>query len=48
MDLQNIDLKKSIDAKTLDPKLKGLNWITTRYPNNPSKEINFIKEYKYN
>ena len=31
MDLQNIDLKKSIDAKTLDPKLKGLNWITTKY-----------------
>ena len=44
MDLQNIDLKKSINAKTLDPKLNGLNWITTRYPNNPTKEINFIKE----
>ena len=28
----------------MDTKLKGLRWITPRYPNNPLKEINLLKE----
>jgi hypothetical protein len=44
MDLQNIDLKKAVNANILDSKFKGLKWITSRYPNNPLKEINFLKE----
>ena len=44
MDLQNVDLTKAVDANILDPRLKGLKWITPRYSNDPSKEISLLKE----
>ena len=44
MDLQNIDLKKAVDANILDQRLSGLKWITPRYPNNPLKEISLLKK----
>ncbi len=39
MDLNNVDLSKSIDAKFFDKKLKGLKWITPKYPNDPKGEM---------
>ncbi len=44
MDLNNADFSKSIDAKFIDKKLKGLKWITPQYPNNPEKEMIKLKE----
>lgn len=44
MDLKNVNIKKSIDANTLDKKLKRLKWITPLYPNNPDIEILKLKE----
>ncbi len=44
MDLQNFDLKKTVNAKTLNSKLNGLNWLTSRYPDNPEKELQLLKE----
>tara|TARA_B100001093_G_scaffold519530_1_gene608978 strand:- start:543 stop:2117 length:1575 start_codon:yes stop_codon:yes gene_type:complete len=44
MDLQNVNLNKAVSGSYIDPKLKGLKWITPKYPNDPSKEISFLKE----
>ena len=44
MDLRNANIKNSINAQTLDVKLKGLKWITPLYPENPKKEILLLKE----
>ena len=44
MDLRNVNIKKSIDAKVLNHKLSGLMWVTTLYPDNPEKEIELLKE----
>jgi hypothetical protein len=44
MDLQNVDLSKSIDGVILDRKFKGLNWISPLYPEKPSEEIALLKE----
>ena len=38
-ELEKIDLTKSIDAKLIDKKLKGLKWITYLHPNDPKQEI---------
>ncbi len=43
MDLNNIDLKKSIDAKEIDYKFKNIKWITVFYPEKPEEEIDNIK-----
>ena len=43
MELENINLKKSIDASIINKKFSGLNWVTIFYPNNPEKEIFEIK-----
>ncbi len=40
MDLKNVNMKNSIDANFLSPKLKGLNWISCVNPDNPKDEIN--------
>ncbi len=37
-ELQNVDLKKSIDAETIHPSLAGLKWITINFPENPKTE----------
>ena len=44
MDLQNVDLNKSIKADLIDAKFKNLKWITPSFPNNPKKEIDLIRE----
>ncbi len=44
MDLQHVDLKKSISASLIDKKLKNLKWITPDFSDNPQKEIEFINE----
>ena len=44
MDLSKVNMKNAINAKILDKKLSGLQWITALYPNNPKKEIsNLLK-----
>ena len=42
--LRNVDLSKAVNAGVIDPKLKGLKWITNLYPNNPKKEISNLME----
>ena len=42
--LRNVDLSKAVDAGVIDPKLKGLKWITNLYPDNPKKEISNLME----
>ena len=42
--LRNVDLSKAVDAGVIDPKLKGLKWITNLYRDNPKKEISNIME----
>ena len=44
MDLQNVDLSKSIDASLIDIKLKNLKWITPPFSQNPKREIDLIKQ----
>ena len=44
MDLENVNLKESIPASELSPKLKNLKWITPfSYSKNPKEELNFLK-----
>ena len=43
MDLRKVDLSKSIDGGNIDVNLKGINWITIFYPNNPILEADNIK-----
>ena len=44
LDLSTVSTSNSIDAKVLDKKLSGLQWITILYPDNPNKEIAQLKE----
>ena len=44
MDLQNVDLSKSIDASLIDIKLNNLKWITPPFSQNPKREIDLIKQ----
>ena len=44
MDLQNVNLDLSLNADSIDTKFNNLKWITPSFPNNPQKEIDFIKE----
>jgi hypothetical protein len=44
MDLEEVDLKKSVNAKILSQKLNGLRWISKYYPNNPEDELNLIND----
>jgi hypothetical protein len=39
-DLKGVNLKNSISASLIDDSLKGLNWISLAYKDNPSLEIN--------
>ncbi len=45
-ELQNVNINKAIDANIIDTKLNGLKWITPQFRDNPSKEIQQIKEIK--
>jgi len=42
--LENVDLKKAVDAKIIDSQLSGLKWITKTYKDNPKEEIKNIVE----
>jgi hypothetical protein len=43
-ELEKVDLSKAINAEILSQDLKGLKWITYKYPNNPEVEIaNLLK-----
>ena len=44
LNLENITLKKNIDAELIHPSLKGLKWITYDYSEEPATEIALIKE----
>jgi Ca2+/Na+ antiporter len=46
-ELQNVDLKKSIDAGAIHSSLAGLKWITMNFPENPKTEINALKEWMH-
>ena len=45
-ELQNVNLELAIDAKAIDNRLSGLNWITPQFSNEPLKEIKNINEIK--
>ena len=44
IDLQSVKLSKAIEANSIDSKFKGLRWISHIYPDNPSIEIQIIKQ----
>ena len=46
IELSNVDLSLSKKAGQIDQSLKGLNWISSKFPTNPQKEINFLIEVK--
>ena len=43
-ELEKVNLKQAVDAEILHSSLSGLKWITLNYPNNPNKEILYLKE----
>ena len=45
MDLQNVNLSKSIKANSINSKFDKLKWITPHYySNNPEKEVDLLKD----
>tara|TARA_Y100000031_G_C8237045_1_gene393781 strand:+ start:814 stop:2403 length:1590 start_codon:yes stop_codon:yes gene_type:complete len=44
MELEKVDLNKSIDGSMLSESLNNLKWITPIFPNNPNKEIKLLKD----
>ena len=42
----NTDFKLAINAKNIDKKFQGLQWITPKYSTNPKHEIKLINEIK--
>ena len=44
MELENVNLNNSEDAKILHPKFQSLKWITPEYKNSPSSEIKKLKD----
>ena len=46
MELANANFNNAIDAEILDEKFKGLQWITNRFMDNPSKELKLLVESK--
>ncbi len=43
-ELEKVDLSKAIDAQILSEDLRGLKWISYKYPSDPKKELeNLIK-----
>ena len=43
-ELSNVDISKAINAEVLSKQLKGLKWITYKYPKDPNQEIQNLKE----
>ena len=44
MDLQNVDLNKTVNANSIDKKFGDLKWINPFFPGTPEDEINLLKE----
>jgi len=45
-ELKNVDFNLTSEAKNIDKKLSGLNWITPQFSNDPQKEIELINKVK--
>jgi len=43
-ELENINIKNSLNANILHPSLSGLKWITVNFPENPKEEIDALKQ----
>ena len=43
LNLENINIKNNVDSGLIHPSLKGLKWITYKYPEAPIKEIELVK-----
>ena len=43
-ELENVDIRKSVNAGLIHSSLNGLRWITADYPEMPKKEIKAIKD----
>ena len=43
-EMDNVNFKLTEDAKKIDKKLLGLNWITPKYKNKPEEEIYLINQ----
>lgn len=46
MEFRNTNFDLAVQAEILDDSMKGLNWITPKYQNKPSYEINLLNEIK--
>tara|TARA_B100000963_G_scaffold357854_1_gene381032 strand:- start:1 stop:1551 length:1551 start_codon:yes stop_codon:yes gene_type:complete len=44
LNLENVDIKNNVDSEFIHSSLKGLKWITYKYPRDPIKEIELIKD----
>ncbi len=44
LNLENVNLNLTVDAKSIHPSLKGLNWATKRFENNSKLEIKNLKK----
>jgi len=43
-ELQNVNIKNSLNANILHSSLSGLKWITANFPENPKEEIDALKQ----
>ena len=46
MELIDANFDKAVDAKIIDEKFKGLQWISYKYKDNPKKELNLLVKSK--
>ena len=46
MEFRNTNFNLAVDAKILDESIKGLNWISPKYQDNPTYEIKLLKQIK--
>ena len=44
LNLENINLNNAVDSQVIHSSLKGLNWITYKYFNDPKFEVGIIKD----
>jgi len=44
MDLRKANFDNTINAKIIDSKLSGLNWVSCHFPDNPKREISNLLE----
>ena len=46
MELSHVNFNKSVDAVFLDNKLRGLQWITPKFSENPKYELELLRQTK--